>query len=72
MGTPKLDGTFFFDKDDSGHWYMIPSIMRAEWDEASELEGQDELYEEAMEPFDQYRLPGGITDITFKPVDFPY
>lgn len=43
---------FFFDTDDSSHWYMIPLELRERWKELNRAEDWDTVNNE----FEQYRL----------------
>jgi hypothetical protein len=65
-----LSNHHFFDRDDSGHWYMIPVDKRELWDELnnqdSEEEGWYERWQEAG--FDDYSTGGGISNIEFIPI----
>lgn len=68
---------YFFDQDESSHWYMIPVRLREEWKRweylceryYSECEMMDSEVNE-MEVldsiFDKCRLSGGINYITFE------
>jgi hypothetical protein len=35
-------GQYFMDRDNSAHWYLVDSRMRAEWDAWLELDESDE------------------------------
>lgn len=58
---------YFFDQDESCHWYMIPSERREEWVKAREINlDTDEGYAEWCKGnWDDYRIGGGINDINF-------
>lgn len=59
---------YFFDQDDSSHWYMVPENLREKWQELTENDIDPTDYERQEEfgvLFDRYRLDGGITDIHF-------
>lgn len=58
---------FFFDQDESSHWYMIPSSRREEWNKAREMNiDTDAGYDQwCIEGWDNYRTGGGINDIDF-------
>ena len=62
--------TFFFDQDESGHWYMIPADRREEWSKAREMNiDTDEGYDQWCKAgWDDFRTGGGIGDIEFIPV----
>ena len=67
---------FFFDQDESSHWYMIPERLRGLWNEwealpdawdlvegeRETLRGKQDEFERTFEP---HRLGGGITHFTF-------
>lgn len=61
---------YFFDQDDSSHWYMVPEELQEEWMEWSDTTYEDQMGEERFESltdkFDQYRLGGGINHIMFE------
>lgn len=62
---------FFFDQDDSSHWYMIPAELRDKWRDANEMtyeEFSEESYKAQSEferLFSEYRLPMHPTNFTF-------
>lgn len=66
---------YFFDTDESSHWYMIPENLRARWDalneKADELESEgketmlEDLYGDIENEFSEYRLDGGIRYYSF-------
>lgn len=58
--------TYFFDKDDAGHWYMIPSELQQEWIRLN-VENEEDDYEEFEEKFGNYHVGGGIENIHFIP-----
>ena len=32
---------YFLDRDESGHWYIVPVAKRAEWNKWRDLDGDD-------------------------------
>lgn len=62
--------TFFFDQDESCHWYMIPTSKRELWNKLNNMDTEsDEWYQQWQDAaFDDYRTGGGISDIEFTPV----
>jgi hypothetical protein len=64
---------FFFDEDENGHWYCIPTKLRKEWAalvhsiHSAEMYSEefDNLCAEFTDTFGEYRLGGGITHIDF-------
>ena len=65
--TNKEFTTFYFDVDDDGHWYMLPSNLREDFDAWMDIPFDYEEFDSYK--FKQYRLDGGITDIDFIPVN---
>lgn len=55
---------FFFDTDDSSHWYMIPEEKRALWDELMSKD-IDLAWEQIEDEFSQYRIDGHPNRISF-------
>lgn len=58
---------YFFDRDDSGHWYMIPEKLRSEWVRLMKVAERDDV--SCLPEWDQFescRLGGGINYITFE------
>lgn len=59
---------YFFDRDNSGHWYMIPAEEKGLW---QTFKNEDEDNEDANALFNSlfsaYRTNGGISDILFTP-----
>lgn len=53
---------YFFDQDDSSHWYLIPENLREEWYRLSEIEDSWELDE--WQQFENCRIDG-ISSWTF-------
>lgn len=54
----------FFDTDNDGHWYLIPSEWRKEWNELSE---DDDCWEkDEWQKFEDCRLDGGISGYDFE------
>lgn len=70
--TGYVSGKFFFSKDDSCHWYMIPVELRNRWKQLNTDEdgkGWDTFDSKAFEKeFGQYRTNGGISHIEFIPI----
>lgn len=65
---PNIKGRFFFDSDSDGHWYMIPAELKQKWS-AMTMNDFDDDYgrvEEFEHYFGDYRLGGGISQITFE------
>lgn len=62
--------TFFFDQDESGHWYMIPTGRRELWNKLNNIDTEtDGWYGQWTQAgFDDFRTGGGISDIEFVPV----
>lgn len=60
-GPPKP--RFFLDRDNSGHWYLVPEERRAEWDAWSNLDEDDEA--SWNEPTFAKRLNGHPARVTF-------
>lgn len=60
-------GRFYFGGDGDGHWYMYPAELREKWSEMTinDLENDDEI-EEFESIFGDYRLSGGIEQISFE------
>jgi hypothetical protein len=58
---------YFFDQDDSSHWYMIPAERRVEWNKAKEMDMEIDYSHKAWcdAGWDDYRTGGGISDIEF-------
>lgn len=56
---------YFFDRDDSSHWYMIPVELREEWIALNKLDPDDEENWDAFDKFEDYRTGGGICHIEF-------
>lgn len=64
--TEKLPHRYFFDQDQSSHWYMIPEGLRDDWDELMVRDEDDEENNEEIEDnFSEYRLDGGIRYYSF-------
>lgn len=60
---------YFFDQDVSGHWYMIPAKLKSEWLRFTINDISEEDYDaigEFEKLFNEYRLGGGITKISFE------
>lgn len=54
----------FAAKDDSGHWYVVPSELESKWKKLltnlEELEGDDDSDVKFEEAFGQYRTGGDL------------
>lgn len=58
---------FFFDTDCSSHWYMIPIELKESWNLLNTSnEDDDETIDKFNEVFSEYRVGGGITNISFE------
>lgn len=58
---------YFFDRDDSSHWYMIPEKLRSEWIRLMKIaEKEDVSLLPEWDQFESLRLGGGINYITFE------
>ena len=67
LGEPR----YFFDKDDDGHWYMIPTNLSQWWNDLNE-DSRDPDEDKAMmaceqinEVFGEFMVGGFINEITF-------
>lgn len=58
---------YFFSKDCSGHWFMVPKEKKNLWNHVCEMDEDDPKTWVAYEQFEQYRLGGGIEGIYFTP-----
>lgn len=58
--------TFFFDTDGDAHWYMIPVSLKERWDELLNNPQTDENDDFINFEFGEYRVGGGISNISFK------
>jgi len=66
---------FFFDQDESSHWYMIPEEKRGRWDALNEKAGElqergketmlEDLYGDMGDEFSEFRLDGGVRYYSF-------
>jgi hypothetical protein len=66
---------YFFDQDESSHWYMIPEEKRVRWEalneKADEMEAEgketfvEDCYADIENEFSEYRLDGGIRYYSF-------
>ena len=58
---------YFFDQDESCHWYMIPSERRDEWQKAKELDLETDEGYGAWEAgnWENYMTGGGISQVDF-------
>lgn len=54
---------YFLDSDQSGHWYLVPEEKRAEWDDWTNLNEDDER--SWNEPSYAVRLGGSPSNVTF-------
>lgn len=55
---------YFFDQDDSGHWYMLPEELRDTWNRLSQMSNGWEY--DGWQQIEDCRLNGGISQITFE------
>jgi hypothetical protein len=60
---------YFFDQDDSGHWYMIPSDIREKWNKLKtlDLDENDNYLIWCESGMNDYMIGGGISNINFSP-----
>ncbi len=56
---------FFFKRDESFHWYMVPVEKRELWYELEEL-GYEDDFEKFDDEFGRYRMRGSISNIEFE------
>jgi hypothetical protein len=64
--------TYFFDQDDSGYWFMIPSDKREKWIEVKtlDLDEENDNYKIWLEShMEDYMIGGGISNINFAPIN---
>jgi hypothetical protein len=54
---------FFLDRDNSGHWYIVPVAMKDVWDDWRDLDEDDDASWTA--PDGVRRVPGGTRLVTF-------
>ncbi len=60
-----INDRFFFDQDESSHWYMIPLSLKSRWLSLNS-QNDDESNDLVDSEFGEYRTNGGITDISFE------
>lgn len=61
---------YFFDQDNSSHWYLVDADKRKDWDAWNELDEDDE--EGWEEPDYATRINGGASNYTFAdPIELP-
>ena len=60
-----MDTRYFFAKDDSCHWYMVPEDLREEWDRLSDYGDDDDAIDEFEDKFGEFRTGGGINHYSF-------
>jgi hypothetical protein len=66
---------FFFDQDESCHWYRIPSDERDRWEELNRMDRSvesgredwedEDFYDAINDEFGHYRTGGGISQYNF-------
>jgi hypothetical protein len=61
----KASSRYFFDQDESSHWYMVPLELKEQWDVFTVNDLDDEDVDRFNEIFGEYMTGGGITDISF-------
>lgn len=59
---------YFFDQDESSHWYMLPIELKEKWVEMTTNDIGDDYdkQEEFQDLFNEYMLGGGINNISFE------
>jgi hypothetical protein len=56
---------YFFDQDESSHWYLIPEEWRDEWEKLNDEEVENAWELDEWQKYEDCRIDG-ITDYSFE------